>query len=72
VSEASGSNIYTRYLESDAVIDAYCYSTLRSLAPVVPDPLPDFGGEYFPYCFSGPIFVDKNGDGKIVINQDQP
>ncbi len=68
----SGSHIYTRYLKEDAVLDAYAYSSLRSLAPVVPDALEDFGGAAFPYCMSGPIFVDRNGDGKITINNKEP
>lgn len=68
----SGSHIYTRYLKGDAVLDAYAYSTVRSLAPVVPDALIDFGGPVYPYCVAGPIFVDRNGDGKITINNEEP
>ncbi len=68
----AGSHIYTRYLKEDTVLDAYAYSTARSLAPVVPDAIIDFGGPVFPYCMSGPIFVDRNGDGKITINNKEP
>lgn len=64
----SGSHIYVRYIKRDSVLDAYCYSTIKSLAPVVPNNLPDFGGEVLPYCFTGPIFVDRDGDGKIIID----
>ncbi len=66
----SGSHIYTRYLRKDTVLDAYAYSTMFSLAPAVPDTLPDYGGPVFPFAWSGPIFVDRDGDGKIEPDQE--
>lgn len=67
-----GSNVYARYLKEDAVVDAMAFSTIRTLEPVVPNPLIDFGGELYPFAWSGPIFVDRDGDGKISIPEKQP
>lgn len=67
----SSSNVYARYLKADAVLDAYAYSTFSSLAPVVPDDLPDFGGPVLPFAWSGPIFVDRDGDGKIHVKPEE-
>lgn len=67
----SSSNVYARYIKADAVLDAYAYSTFESLAPVVPDDLPDFGGPVLPFAWSGPIFVDRDGDGKIHVKPEE-
>lgn len=67
-----GGHIYSRYLKSDHILDAYAYSHLRTLEPVVSDPLLDFGGKMYPFAWSGPIFVDRDGDGKITIKPKEP
>jgi len=66
-----GSNIFAREIDSDTLIEATAFSDRRSLAPVVPDALEDFGGPIYPFAWSAPIFVDRNGDGKILINENR-
>lgn len=67
--ESSGDNVFTRYLKQDTVLDALAYGTFKDLEPVVPNPMKDFGGQLFPMAWCGPIFVDRNGDGKITLPQ---
>jgi hypothetical protein len=55
----------------DCIVDGIVYSTRRSLSPVV-QPLPaDFGGEVTPLAWTGPIYVDSDGDGKVTV-EDKP
>jgi hypothetical protein len=54
-------------VDSDGVVDLMAFSSRRSLSPVVPRLIPDLGGAVFPIALTGPIYVDKNGDGKIEI-----
>lgn len=66
-----GQDITTRYLDIDTILDGVSYGANRSLAPIVSDALPDFGGPVHPYGFTGPIFVDKENDGKIRLTPPQ-
>jgi hypothetical protein len=61
-------DVATRYLDADAVLDGVAYGANRPLWPIVSNALPDFGGPAYPYSFTGPIFVDKEADGKIRLS----
>ena len=60
-------DINTRYIDHDQIIDGIAYGESRSLAPIVSDALPDFGGPIHPYAFTGPMFIDKENDGQIHL-----
>jgi hypothetical protein len=55
------------YIQEDAVVDLFVFSTRRPLNPVVPRLLPDLGGDVLPVAWTGPIYVDKDGDTRISI-----
>jgi len=69
VNAGQGSNVFAREIHSDTLLEATAFSDRRSLAPVIPDALDDFGGPIYPFAWSAPIFVDRNGDDKILINE---
>ncbi len=55
------------YVDGDGFANLICFSNRKSLSPILPPSLPDFGGEVWPLAWTGPIFVDQNRDGKIRI-----
>lgn len=55
-----------RIISNDVVVDAFSVTSRRSLAPVVPAAPIDFGGEVFPFAWVGPIYVDQDGDGRVI------
>lgn len=59
--------IRRRHIDSDLMVTGFTFSSRRSLAPVVPASPPDFGGEVYPVAWTGPIFIDKDGDGRVMI-----
>lgn len=61
-------DVATRYLDNDAVLDGIAYGANRPLWPIVSNALPEFGGPVYPYSFTGPVFVDKEADGKIRLS----
>lgn len=54
-------------LTGDCVIDAAAYSNRRSLGPVVASNPQELGGEIMPFAWTGPIFIDTEGNGKVVV-----
>lgn len=54
------------YCTEDVIMDVLAYSKFRSLSPIVPANPPDLGGEVTPLGWTGPIYIDKNGDGRIT------
>lgn len=65
-------DIYPQQITEDSFVSAEAYSTRRSLKPVVQPNPGDFGGEVMPFAWTGPIFVDKNGDGKLSFKRRHP
>jgi hypothetical protein len=59
------------YVDGDGFSNLICFSNRKSLSPIVPASLPDFGGDVWPLAWTGPIFVDQNRDGKIRIESQQ-
>jgi hypothetical protein len=55
------------YPERDTYFTCFAFSTRRSLAPVIPDAPEAIGGEVYPFAWTGPIFVDKDGNGVVNI-----
>ena len=67
VHQLPDADVHTQIIESDGFVDALAFSNRRPLSPVVAPHPPDFGGEAFPLAWTGPIFIDQNGDGKIQM-----
>ena len=44
INDSMGSNIYTRQIKKDTIMEAIAYSERRPLSPVIPDAPEDFGG----------------------------
>lgn len=59
-------DVQTIYLQQDALVSPFVFSSRRSLAPLVPENPPELGGPAYPRAWTGPIFVDKDGDGKVT------
>ena len=55
------------YPERDTYFTGFAFSTRRSLAPVIPDAPEAIGGEVYPFAWTGPIYVDKDGNGVVNI-----
>ncbi len=57
------------YPEKDSVLTGMAFSPRRPLSPIVPANPAQLGGEVFPIVWTGPVFLDKNGDGKVRIGE---
>lgn len=59
-------------VQHDCVADVFVFSTRRPLTPVVSRTLPELtgtqDGSVMPMAWTGPIYVDKDGDGKLTID----
>jgi len=60
------------YVDGDGFANLIAFSNRKSLSPIVPASLPDFGGDVWPIAWTGPIFVDQDRNGKIYIPAESP
>lgn len=55
------------YPDSDSFFTALVFSTRRPLDPVLPAAPQQLGGEVYPVAWTGPIFIDQDGNGLVRI-----
>ncbi len=55
------------YVTSDGFTNLVAYSARKTLSPIVPPAPQDWGGEVWPLSWTGPIFIDQDRNGKVVI-----
>ena len=67
VREGADADIQTHIIDTDGVVDCSTFTNRRTLRPVVASDLPEYGGDTSPVAWVGTIFIDKNGDGRVVL-----
>jgi hypothetical protein len=67
VRQGADADIQNLHIDGDGILFCMAYSGRRPLSPIVPAAPEDFGGEVQPLCWTGPVFVDQNRDGKVIV-----
>ncbi|MCX7716805.1 MAG: carboxypeptidase regulatory-like domain-containing protein [Candidatus Sumerlaeaceae bacterium] len=67
VREGPDADIQTHIINTDGVVDCSTFTNRRTLRPVVASDLPEYGGDTAPVAWVGGVFIDKDGDGRVVL-----
>ena len=60
------------YPDGDSFFTTLVFSTRRPLDPVLPPAPQQLGGDVYPVAWTGPIFVDQDGNGLVRIEPNKP
>ncbi|MBX7244188.1 MAG: hypothetical protein K1X53_01740 [Candidatus Sumerlaeaceae bacterium] len=58
-----------QYIEADSFVEIFAYSPVRPLTPVLANSPLDYGSDSMPSAWCGPIYIDRDGDGKVTITK---